>query len=44
VPARKRLTMAARCLTTRAGRPVRVPGAPADALRMPGVAAQAALL
>src|SRR5690242_14820953 len=35
VPTRKRLTMAARCLTTRAGRPVRVPGSPADAGRMP---------
>jgi len=44
VPTRKRLMMAARCLTTRAGRPVRVPGSPADPGRMPVVAAQAALL
>jgi phytoene synthase len=44
VPARKRLVMAARCFATRAGRPVRVPGSAADAGRMPGVAAQAALL
>ena len=44
MPTRKRLMMAARCLTTRAGRPVRVPGSPADPGRMPVVAAQAALL
>jgi phytoene synthase len=44
VPTRKRLVMAARCFATRAGRPVRVPGSAADAGRMPGVAAQAALL
>jgi 15-cis-phytoene synthase len=44
VPARTRLATAARCLATRAGRPVRVPGSPADPGRMPGVAAHAALL
>jgi 15-cis-phytoene synthase len=44
VPTRKRLTTAVRCFATRAGRPVRVPGSPADPGRMPGVAAQAALL
>jgi phytoene synthase len=44
VPTRKRLMMAARCFTTRAGRPVQVPGSPADPGRMPVVAAQAALL
>jgi 15-cis-phytoene synthase len=44
VPTRKRLATAARCLATRAGRPVRVPGSAADPGRMPVAAAHAALL
>jgi len=35
VPTRKRLATAARCLATRAGRPVGVPGSPAHPGRMP---------
>jgi len=41
VPKRRRLSTAVRCLLTRPGRPVTVPGRPADAVRMPRVAALA---
>ena len=44
VPRHKRLATAARCLATPAGRPVPVPGRPADPGRMPIAAAHAALL
>jgi phytoene synthase len=44
VPKVKRLALAARCLATRDGRPVLVPGRPADPGRMPRVAALAAAL
>jgi phytoene synthase len=44
VPKRKRLLTAARCFATRAGRPVLVPGRPADPRRTPIAAALAALL
>jgi phytoene synthase len=44
VPKRKRLLTAARCFATRTGRPVLVPGHPADPGRMPMAAAHAALL
>jgi phytoene synthase len=44
VPKRKRLATAARCFVTRPGRPVPVPGRPADPGRMPVAAAHAALL
>jgi 15-cis-phytoene synthase len=44
VPRHKRLATAARCFATPAGRPVPVPGRPADPGRMPTAAAHAALL
>jgi phytoene synthase len=44
VPRRKRLFTAARCFATRSGRPVSVPGRPADPGRTPIAAAFAALL
>ena len=44
VPKRKRLLTAARCFATRPGRPVLVPGRPADPGRTPVAAALAALL
>ncbi|GIJ62952.1 phytoene/squalene synthase family protein [Virgisporangium aurantiacum] len=44
VPKRKRLLTAARCFATRPGRPVSVPGRPADPGRTPIAAAFAALL
>ena len=44
VPKRKRLLTAARCFATRSGRPVSVPGHPADPRRTPVAAALAALL
>jgi phytoene synthase len=44
VPKIRRLGMAARCLATRTGAPVAVPGRPADPARVPLAAALAAQL